>query len=35
MAEFIKTQNTFAGGEVAPEFYALDNINGLSKLGFE
>ena len=32
MAEFIKTQNTFADGEVAPEFYALDNINGLSKL---
>lgn len=32
MAEFIKTQNTFADGEVAPEFYALDNIHGLSKL---
>ncbi len=32
MAEFIKTQNSFANGEVAPEFYAHDNINGLSKL---
>lgn len=32
MADFIKTQNSFANGEVAPEFYALDNINGLSKL---
>ncbi len=32
MADFIKTQNTFADGEVAPEFYAQDNINGLSKL---
>ena len=32
MAEFIKTQNSFSNGEVAPEFYAHDNINGLSKL---
>ncbi len=32
MADFIKTQNSFANGEVAPEFYAHDNINGLSKL---
>ncbi len=32
MGDFIKTQNTFADGEVAPEFYARDNINGLSKL---
>lgn len=32
MADFIKTQNSFANGEVAPEFYAYDNINGLSKL---
>lgn len=32
MAEFIKTQNSFANGEVAPEFYANNNINGLSKL---
>ncbi len=32
MASFIKTQNSFANGEVAPEFFAHDNINGLSKL---
>ena len=32
MTEFIKTQNSFAHGEVAPEFYARDGINGLSKL---
>ena len=32
MADFIKTQNSFANGEVAPEFYAHDNIDGLSKL---
>lgn len=32
MGDFIKTQNSFADGEVAPEFYARDNINGLSKL---
>ena len=32
MADFIKTQNSFANGEVAPEFYARDNIKGLSKL---
>ena len=32
MADFIKTQNSFENGEVAPEFYARDNINGLSKL---
>ena len=32
MAEFIKTQNSFANGEVSPEFYATDNINGLSCL---
>ena len=32
MADFIKTQNSFANGEVAPEFYARDNINGLSRL---
>ena len=32
MADFIKTQNSFANGEVAPEFYAHDNINGLSRL---
>lgn len=32
MAEFIKTQNSFSHGEVAPEFYACDNIHGLSRL---
>ncbi len=32
MAEFIKTQNSFADGEVAPEFFAHDNLNGLSML---
>ncbi len=32
MSEFIKTQNSFADGEVAPEFFARDNINGLSRL---
>ena len=32
MADFIKTQNSFANGAVAPEFYAHDNINGLSIL---
>lgn len=32
MANFIKTQNSFANGEVSPDFYARDDINGLSKL---
>ena len=32
MTDFIKTQNSFANGEVAPEFYTSDNINGLSRL---
>lgn len=32
MADFIKTQNSFANGEVSPEFYSCDNINGLSCL---
>ena len=32
MGEFIKTQNSFANGEVAPEFFARDDINGLSRL---
>ncbi|MCM1294115.1 MAG: hypothetical protein NC311_00955 [Muribaculaceae bacterium] len=32
MANFIKTQTSFANGEVAPEFYARDSINGLSRL---
>lgn len=32
MGDFIKTQNSFADGEVAPEFFARDNTDGLSKL---
>lgn len=32
MTNFIKTQTSFANGEVAPEFYACNNIHGLSKL---
>ncbi len=32
MGNFLKTQNTFSFGEIAPEFYAINNINGLSSL---
>lgn len=32
MTNFIKTQTSFANGEVAPEFYANNNIHGLSRL---
>ena len=32
MVDFIKTQNSFDRGEVAPEFFARDNISGLAKL---
>ena len=32
MADFIKTQNSFANGAVASQFYACDNIHGLSRL---
>ncbi len=32
MSDFIKTQSSFANGEVAPEFYNHDNIHGLSRL---
>ena len=32
MVDFIKTQNTFSNGEVSPEFFAHDNLSGLSKL---
>lgn len=32
MGDFIKTQNSFADGEVSQEFFARDNLNGLSKL---
>lgn len=32
MVDFIKTQNSFAHGEVSPEFFACDDIAGLAKL---
>ncbi len=32
MTNFIKTQSSFINGEVAPEFFLNDNINGLAKL---
>lgn len=32
MTEFIKTQNSFADGEVSAEFFIRDNLNGLSRL---
>ncbi len=32
MVDFIKTQNTFLNGEVAPEFFAYDNLSGLSEM---
>ena len=32
MGDFIKTQNSFSYGEISPEFYAVDNIDGLSEL---
>lgn len=32
MSDFIKTQNSFADGEVSPEFFARDNLNGLACL---
>ena len=32
MVDFIKTQNTFFNGEVSPEFFAHDNLAGLSRL---
>ncbi len=32
MTRFIKTQNSFSNGAVSPEFYAHDNVPGLSKL---
>lgn len=32
MGDFLKTQNSFSYGEVSPEFYAVDNIDGLSEL---
>ena len=32
MGNFLKTQYAFSNGEIAPEFYALDNALGVSKL---
>lgn len=32
MGNFLKTQNLFSCGEVAPDFYAIDNNLGVSKL---
>lgn len=32
MTEFMKTQNSFADGEVSAEFFVRDNLNGLSRL---
>jgi len=32
MGDFIKTQNSFANGQVDAEFFARDDINGLSRL---
>ncbi len=32
MGNFLKTQNSFSCGAVSPEFYATNNVNGLSEL---
>lgn len=32
MGNFLKTQNVFSSGEIAPEFYAINNIHGVSAL---
>ena len=32
MADFIKAQNSFSHGAIAPEFYTRSDINGLSEL---
>ena len=32
MGNFLKKQNLFSCGEVAPDFYAIDNNLGVSKL---
>lgn len=32
MGNFLKTQNSFSCGEVSPDFFAKDNIQGVSKL---
>ncbi|MGN0917282.1 MAG: hypothetical protein ACI4NZ_03690, partial [Candidatus Enterousia sp.] len=32
MGNFVKTINSFANGDIAPEFYTHDNLSGLSAL---
>ena len=32
MGNFLQTQNIFSCGEVSPDFYAINNIHGVSKL---
>lgn len=32
MGNFLKTQNVFSSGEVAPEFYAINTVHGVAKL---
>ena len=32
MGNFLKTQYAFSNGEIAPEFYAIDNVFGVSRL---
>lgn len=32
MGDFLYTQNVFSCGEISPEFYAINNIHGVSKL---
>lgn len=32
MGNFVKTQNSFANGDIAPEFYGNDNLHALSRL---
>ena len=32
MGIFLKTQNIFSSGEVAPEFYSINNVHGVAKL---
>ena len=32
MGNFLYTQNTFSCGEVSPDFYAINNVHGVSKL---
>ena len=32
MGNFLKTQNVFSSGEIAPEFYGINNVHGVSEL---